>query len=371
MDRVNSVRPVELHRSSFQSSANRAAHHVSDEHTESALLISPEEISNVAQELASLSRRPGGRLSRKGDSADNDFLPSMLEDQADEKLGSLIKQVSANTQRFGNLLNFARGFFPDDSDLMLALLELMRSRKLSELQKKKVKEAIKDLNKFGDSKKIQSGINVGRIAKRFSDAEEGRTLSAKDFRSSYVRFLGDTLPAGFIYQSWINEYGCNNRQCLLAFALSALVADMKANEPGPHFDEFGPLSDKLSDARVLHTLDISLNESFLAFPFRGSMRNKQEIVGEEAIVDLYMTGLIDFENFELVLKKFNRDYMSSLLIKNRTTVIQTLGMVYKRTPGSIYADPLYRDIVIDFISELMTSLSRKEKATGIWNEFYK
>ncbi|KFF67184.1 invasion protein [Pectobacterium brasiliense] len=361
---IRSVGAVELHRLNLQNTANRAPSRVPDDAGEQVPLASlQEEMSNAAQEMADLLSAFGrfSKFGRKNDAADNDFLSSMLEDQADEKLGSLIKQVSANTLRFGNLLNFARGFFPDDSDLMLALLELMRSRKLSELQKKKVKEAIKDLNKFGDSKKIQSGINVGRIAKRFSEIEEARTLSAKDFRSSYVLFLGNPNSAGLIYDHWINEYGCNNRLCLLAFALSALVADMKTNVPGLHFDEFGPLSAKLSDARVLHTLDNSLNENFFEFPFREQMRYQQKIVDEEQIVNLYMTGLVRFDEFKYTLKEFNKYYMSLLLIKQRATVINTLRKTYNDTPGSLYADPEFRNIVLDFISALMTPISAKEK----------
>lgn len=370
---IRSVGAVEFHRLNFQSTGNRVPHNAPDEAAEQVPLASlHEEISNAAQEMADLLSAFGrfSKSGRKNDSADNDFVSSMLEDKADEKLGSLIKQV-AKTRDLSNFLNLARGLFPNDSDLMLALRELMLSRKLSELQKKKIKEAIKDLEKFGDRQKMQSGINVGRLARRFSEAEGNKQLSAKDLRSSYLRFLELDLPAGFIYQDWIDEYGCHNRQRLLAFTLSALVADMKANEPGIHFDEFGPLSAKLSDARVLHTLDHSLSEKFFEFPFRDQMRNQQKIVGEEQIVKLYMTGLIEFDNFKSVLKTFSHEYMSLLLMKQRATVIQTLRNIYNSTPSSLYADPAYRDIVLDFISALMTSLSEKEKNTGIWNEFYK
>lgn len=370
---IRSVGAVELHRLNLQNTANRAPSRVPDDAGEQVPLASlQEEMSNTAQEMADLLSAFGrfSKSGRKNDAADNDFASSMLEDKADEKLDSLIKQV-AKTREFGNILNLARGLFPNDSDLMLALRELLLSRQLSELQKKKIKEAIKDLEKFGESKKMQSGINVGRIAKRFSEAEGDKQLSAKDLRSSYLRFLELDLPAGFIYQDWIDEYGCCNRQRLLAFTLSALVADMKANEPGIHFDEFGPLSAKLSDARVLHTLDNSLSENFFGLPFLEQIRNKQDVVDEEQIVRLYMTGLIDFDNFKPALKTFNNDYMSLLLIKQRAMVIQTLRNIYNDTPSTLYADPAFRDIVLDFISVLMTSLSEKEKNTGIWNDFYK
>ena len=277
----------------------------------------------------------------------------------------------AKLRDLNNLLNFARQLFPDDSDLMLALREMLLSRQLSELQKKKIKEAIADLEKFGDTKKMQSGINVGRLAKRFSDGSGDRPLSAKDLRNSYLNFLELEMPAGFIYKDWIDVYGYQNRTRLLAFTLSALIADMKANEPGIHSSEFGPLSAKLSDARLLHTLDQLLNESFAKFPFRGQMRNNQLMLGEADIVGLYIAGLVDTDEFKLALKEFSKNCMSLLLLKQRSMVIQELRNVYNMTPDFLFVDMLYREVIINHLAVLLSKMLEKEKNTGIWNEYYK
>lgn len=331
-----------------------------------------EEMSNAAEEMANLLSAFGrfSKAGRKNDSSDNDFVSSMLEEQADEKLGTLIKHV-AKLRDLNNLLNFARQLFPDDSDLMLALREMLLSRKLSELQKKKIKEAIADLEKFGDTKKILSGMNVGRLAKRFSEGSGDRPLSAKDLRNSYLDFLELEMPAGFIYKDWIEVYGYQNRTRLLAFTLSALIADMKANEPGIHSSEFGPLSAKLSDARLLHTLDQLLNESFAKFPFRGLMRNNKLILGEADIVRLYMAGLVDTDEFKLELKEFSKKFMSLLMLKQRSMVIQELRNVYNMTPEFLFVDIFYREVIINHLAALLRNMLEKEKNTGIWNEYYK
>lgn len=331
-----------------------------------------EELSNAAEEMADLLSAFGrfSRAGRKNDAADNDYASSMLEDQADEKLSTLVKHVAKGSD-LNNLLNFARQLFPNDSDLMLALREMLLSRKLSELQKKKIKEAIADLEKFNDSKKMQSGINVGRLAKRFSEGTGDKSLSAKDLRNSYLNFLELEMPAGFIYKDWIDVYGCENRTRLLAFTLSALIADMKANEPGIHSSEFGPLSAKLSDARVLNTLDQLLNESFAKFPFLGQMRNTQVALDEADIVELYTMGLVDVEDFKLTLNEFSKNFMSLLMVKQRAMVIQALRNVYNMTPDFLFIDTIYREIIIGHLASLLKKMLEKEKNSGIWNEYYK
>lgn len=323
-----------------------------------------EEISNAAEEMADLLSAFGrfSRAGRKNDAAENDFASSMLEEQADEKLYTLIKIV-AKLRDLNNLLNLARQIFPDDSDLMLALREMLLSRQLSELQKKKIKEAITDLEKFGDTKKMQSGINVGRLAKRFSHGSGARRLSAKDLRNSYLNFIELDMPAGYIYKDWIEVYGYQHRTRLLAFTLSALIADMKANEPGIHSSEFGPLSAKLSDARLLHTLDQLLNENFAKFSFRAQMRNNQMMLGEGDVIGLYVSGLVDTDEFKLVLKEFAKNFMSLLLIKQRSMVIQGLRNVYNMTPEFIFVDKIYQENTINHLAVLLRKMLEREKNT--------
>jgi type III secretion protein W len=369
---IRSVGAVEFNRVDFQKADSRAPQHTEDAAENAPVVNLQEEMNNAAEEMADILSAFGrfSKSGRKNDSAENDFVSSMLEDQADEKLDTLVRQV-AKLRDLNNLLNFARQLFPNDSDLMLALRELLLSRKLSELQKKKIKEAIADLEKFGDRQKMQSGINVGRLAKRFSEGNGNKQLSARDLRNSYLNFLELDMPAGFIYKDWIDVYGCHNRKRLLSFTLSALIADMKANEPGIHFSEFGPLSGKLSDARVLHTLDQSLNESFAGFTFRHQMRKDQVMLEEEDIVNLYMTGLVDAESLKPALQVFSKDFMSLLLLKQRATVIQAIRQIYHLTPGFLFVAPVYHEIVLDSLSSLLSLMQKKEKNTGIWNEYYK
>lgn len=317
----------------------------------------------MAEMMSSFGRftRPNRRNSNSA--AESDFSSSMLEEYADEKLNSLVRQI-AKLENQKSILNFVRGFFPNDSDLMLALREMLLNRKLSELQKKKVKEAIHDMEKFYDRKKIQSGINVGELAKRFKTRDGNRSLSAKDLRRSYLRFLECELPAGYLYHDWIDEFGCDNRKRILAFTLSALITDMKANEPGIHFDEFGLLGAKLSDARVLNTMDQLLNERFSQFRFREQMRNQYCSVSEQDIVGLYLNGIMSVSDFKEKIGQFSDDFFHLLLIKHRVEVLQTLRNIYNITPDYIFCDEALKGGIMNVTAELITLLYRKEKKPG-------
>lgn len=370
---IRSTGGLDLHRVDIRAPANNQVNHAADESAEHAPVVNlQEELNNAAEEMADLLSAFGrfNRTNRKNVNSnnENESFSAILEDHADEKLNSLIKQVS-KLHGQSNILNFARGFFPNDSDLMLALREMLLSRKLSELMKKKVKEAISDLEKFSDRQKMQSGINVGKLARRFSKRGEGKPLSAKDLRSSYLRFLELELPAGFIYQDWIDEFGCSNRKRLLTFTLSALIADMKANEPGIHFDEFGPLSAKLSDARILNTLDNELSESFNSFIFHEQLRNNEgKFISEDDVVGLYMKGLINISDFKPHLSAFSVDYLSLLLVRQRAEVIQALRKVYNMTPDFLFSDVIVKDDVLEMMSSLLTKLCKKERENSVWSE---
>lgn len=361
---IRSVNPVEFNRLDFRQNLNRTVHNSASNNNEMAemtFINLQDEMSYAAEEMADLFSTFGrfGKTGRRNDSAENDFVTSMLEDKADEKLGMIVKKIN-QIKDPTNLINFSRSLFPNDSDLMLALRELLLSRQLSELQKKKVKEAITDLEKFCDRKKMNSGINIGCLAKKFSISKGNIPISAKELRNSYLRFLEIDLPASFIYQDWIDEFGCENRTRLLSFTLTALVSDMKANVPGIHFEEFGALSSKLSDARILHTIDQLLIKSFRQLSFNEKIKDDNGKLAESSILGLFMVGLIDSHNFESKFLSFNCNYMSSLLMSQKAEAVQTLRNVYNDTPSFLYADVQCHCFIQEFMSSLMLSIYEKE-----------
>lgn len=359
---IRSVNPVDYNRLYFRQATTRNnSLHKTKNISDTTIIDLQDEMNIATEEMAELFSSFGrfSKFGRKNDHVENDYVSSMLEDRAEEKLSIIIKNIN-KLKNSTNALNFFRSLFPNDSDLMLALRELLVRDQLSELQKRRIKDTISDLERFSDSKKINSGMNIGHLAKRYSRRKNSNSLSAKDLRNSYLRFLELDIPASFIYKDWIDEYGSENRTRLLVFTLAALIADMKASMPGIHFQEFGTLSAKLSDARILHTLDNTLFENFYTLSFYERLRNVDGPVPEYEIIDLFMVGLINHECFEKKLTEFSHQYMSSLLVKQRATAIQILRNIYNITPEFLYAEPYCRIFIQDYMSSLMLSIFEKE-----------
>jgi len=331
-----------------------------------------EELSDASEEMADLVSALGrfSKNIKKVEDANNDLVIAILEDQAEEKINLLIKEVP-NFRSSKQLIEYARSLFPDDCDLMMALRELLLSKKLTELQKKKVQEAISDLEKSIDNNMVRSCTNMGHIARRYATREGATPLTAKELRNTYLRFISSQLPATLIYHDWIDLYGCENRKRILAFTMSSLVADIKANEPGINIREFGDLSTNLSSARALNTLDEQLIENFMALPFLSNLQNKNTAVNEEHIIKLYMSGLIDFNDFKKTFESFTKDFMSTLLVRHKATAMQCIRNVYNLTPDSLYSNESLQQYLVDYVSSLMTLLTDKERHTGVWNEYYK
>ncbi|EKS5988132.1 type III secretion system gatekeeper subunit SctW [Salmonella enterica] len=298
---------------------------------------------------------------------DGDYLSSVLEEEVDEKMEMLIKYVSHLKGDSEHIISYARRFFHNDIDLILVLREMLLSKKLSIIQKKKIQEAIIELERFADCDKVRSGINIGKVAKFYNKGTN--LLSAMELRECYLQFLEFDLPISFIYQYWIDNYGVENRYRLLAFIMSALIADIKANEPGIHCAEFGPLATSILNVRILQTLDEKLISNITRLVFYKQIRDNIELVPEGQIIKLYMSGVLNNE-FDENLKIFTKHYLSFLLLRQKGTVFQILKNIYNLTPGVIFPDKTYQQDTLDCLTLILNSLYNKERKVGIFSEYY-
>lgn len=316
------------------------------------------EIMNSSEEMADLISSLSRSLKsiKKKNDIENDFASLILEDDVEEKLNVLIKKVPTFANK-DQLLSFARSSFPDDYDLMACLRELLYSRQLSELQKKKVKEAITDLEKFTDKKKLQSGMNIGKLAKHFSLKNEGgHELTPKDLRNSYLRFISTELPASLLYLNWVEEYGAENRARLLAFTLCSLIFDIKSSQPGIQYSEFGFLSSKLSESRMIHTMDDELITCLSEFSAYKGVEALDVNKYSETVIKLYLSGLYDVSEFATNYIDFNKRYHKFNLKKSKGLMLQKLYKVYNSTPDCLFFNGDIRENLHTFILSVMTGL---------------
>ncbi|HBA9513339.1 TPA: invasion protein [Escherichia coli] len=333
-----------------------------------------EVMENASEELAdivsSFGRSGKNNKSKIDDEGDKDYLSCVLDENCEEKFEILIQQISRLHGGKDQIILCARRFFPDYIDLIMILREMLLSRKLSLLQKKKVQEAVYELERFTGTNKLKSAANIGVCAKKFNIEGGIYSLSFKELRDCYLQFLEIDLPPGYIYRYWIEKYGANKRRYLLSFIMNALIADIKSTEPGVQCNEFGPLGTSLLNIRILQTIDQRLVKNFLGLDFFEQIRFNQQVISEEYIVKLYLSGILDLD-LRKTVADFSADYLYGLLIRQRAAVMQLLKNSYYLTPDSMYIDQTHRENTLDFMTSVITEIYKKEKNTGIFNEYYK
>ncbi len=160
-----------------------------------------------------------------------------------------------------DLLRQARALFPDDSDLVLVLREMLRRYKSDEIKRQRIQEALLQIEERANPRALRAGINCALKAKLFGKM---LSLSPTLLRASYRRFLENSAGEVAVYEEWIASYGYQRRSSILDFVETALLTDVDAQDPSCSSLEFGHLLSKLTQLKVLRSADIVFIKKLLA-----------------------------------------------------------------------------------------------------------
>ncbi|WP_119712064.1 HrpJ domain-containing protein [Arsenophonus endosymbiont of Aleurodicus floccissimus] len=116
----------------------------------------------------------------------------ILEDNADRKLATVIKLLNNQKNKLADILALLRQFFPDDSDFVSVLKELLRRRYFSASLAIEVEAEINSLCQDTNqrAKANRAGINIALKAKQFSYQT---ALSAMKLRQLYRDFISQDI----------------------------------------------------------------------------------------------------------------------------------------------------------------------------------
>ncbi|AZC51701.1 hypothetical protein C4K35_4122 [Pseudomonas chlororaphis subsp. piscium] len=173
-----------------------------------------------------------------------DVIPKAQQIQALAKLGE---------RSIEWLLAQARGLFPDDSDLVLVLRELLRAKVMADATRQRLEALLQQVLVQSPPKRLKAGINSALKAKMFGKA---LALRAALMRDTYRSFLESDSGAAESYEDWISIYGYQHRGSVLEFIEAALLTDIDAQDPSCSRDEFGQLLKKLGDLKRLRSVDV-------------------------------------------------------------------------------------------------------------------
>lgn len=295
-----------------------------------------------------------GRLrvsERKGRRSDE--LERILDTDAEEKLedlGALMGRLGGDRNidqiDFATLLREAGARFRDASDLLLALRELRRRRRIAGQKVDVIEQAIEEVLVTGDAKLIKAGINSALKAKVFGARLQLDPRRLRELYRQFLQFEGSYLV---VYEDWIAQFGAHRRKRILDYVSGALTYDMQSLDPSSRCPvEFGPLLGTLHHVRMLSSTD-----EFLVARFVDNALARNCGVTEERALTMLLGGLLTPFSVADVLNRAIGDLLKSMTAECRSQMLQLALRAFLNVPVSLYPDPTARRAVIDVLEDLM------------------
>lgn len=237
---------------------------VVDDESPAALL---QRFSNATDEMSAAMAQFRSRrdYEKKSGAAGEGSFDQVLDEEVQPKFDKLVKILKgAEGSNIENLLRHARSLFPDESDLVLVLREMLRRRDLDEVVRKRLKKLLSQVEKEADPKRLKAGINVALKARLF-----GKTLmmSPAIMRESYRGFLASDEHEIDLYQEWISTYGLEKRGIVVNFMEDAVLADIDSADPSCSYIEFGYLLGRLGQVKIIRSCDVLFVQKMLSDNF--------------------------------------------------------------------------------------------------------
>jgi len=212
---------------------------------------------DMSEVLAQFQRRA---RAEKSSSRATDPFERILEEESEPKTDSLYVIAKAPDISKQGFLDFARSLFPDASDFVLVLRELIRRRRASGVAAAQFEEMLEEVWQNTDPKLCQAGLNVGLKARLYSKKME---VSPQTLRDTYREFLISDEGELFQYENWIEQYGSRRRNLVTEFVETSLLHDIQSHDPSCSRLEFGALLGHVVKLKKLQAADLGFLQVFL------------------------------------------------------------------------------------------------------------
>lgn len=274
----------------------------------------------------------------------SDSFERVLEDDSLPKAKQIIKVAKLYGVSAEELLRQARGLFPDDSDLVLVLRELLRRRQLDEIVRKKLQLLLKTVEEQADPKLLKAGINCALKARLF-----GKTLALKPglLRASYRQFIQNDAPEIEVYSDWISSYGYKHRLIVLDFIEGALLTDIDSQDASCSNIEFGYLLGRLSQLKLLRSADLLFIGALLS---DSSIRRFNE--DESSWILLMLSLLQNAQDVDALLADTVGSKAVLMGHKEHACLLQVLYMACKSLPSSLFYEECWQEELLEALRRM-------------------
>ncbi|WP_324606825.1 YopN/LcrE/InvE/MxiC type III secretion system gatekeeper [Chromobacterium haemolyticum] len=283
-----------------------------------------------------------------------DSFERVLDEEAQPKAQQIVNVAKSHGISAEELLRQARSLFPDDSDLVLVLRELLRRRQLDEVVRKRLQALLKQVEDQAEAKPLKAGINCALKARLFGKA---LSLSPGLLRASYRQFLESEAAEAEIYADWVGSYGYQRRAVVLDFIEGALLADIDSLDASCSRLEFGNLLGRLSQLKLLRSADAL---------FVGRMLSNPQVCAfnpSEADWLLFLLSLLQQpQQLDGLLAETVGDTALLSRHSEHSTLLQALYQACKAPPPQLFVDERWLDALQEEFRRLAAIAYRHELA---------
>lgn len=284
---------------------------------------------------------------KKADGAAESSFERVLDEDVQPKVSKLLQALKGGDGAgIDNLLRQAYALFPDESDLVLVLREMLRRRNLDEITRKRLKTMLSHVEKHAEPKRLKAGINVALKARLLGKALK---MSPALLRESYRGFLVSDESESEVYQTWISAYGVAKRSIVVDFMEDALLSDIDATDPSCSNVEFYALQSRIGQIKRIRSSDILFVEGLLA------NAQVREVDEKEETWLLLLFGLIEpVDDLGELLKQSVGDYFRLSARKLRATLLQIIYWHCKKLPQEIFFSRESRESLLASFESLLS-----------------
>ncbi|AIP66389.1 SctW family type III secretion system gatekeeper subunit BsaP [Burkholderia thailandensis] len=316
------------------------------------------QLAGVDEEAANAAAQFGRFRASERKGRRSDDLERILDTDADEKLDELAALLGGRASRgrvdLATLLRDARERFRDESDLLLALRELRRRRRLDGESVDVVERAIDELLAGDGNKRIKAGINAALKAKVFGARMQLDPCRLRELYRQFLEFDGSHLV---VYEDWIEQFGASRRKRILDYVSAALSYDMQSHDPSCGCAaEFGPLLGTLHRARMLASAD----ELFVGRLLDDALARDCGLTEERALATMLGGLQRPFSVADVLLRALG-DLLEPLSAARRSQLLQLALRAFAGVPIALYGDADARRAALGAIEALIGATYARER----------
>ncbi|HDL6964079.1 TPA: type III secretion system gatekeeper subunit SctW [Yersinia enterocolitica] len=277
----------------------------------------------------------------------------ILEEDAESKTDRILQTTQNPKVELHVLVDFIRKLFPDESDLVQVLRELISRKKIDKVAKKKLEEILLQIEKQSDPKFIKSGINCALKAQLFG---KKLALNPKILRASYREFLLSDSSAVEVYIDWISNYGYKKRQSILEFIEGSLLSDINSLDASCSTIEFGLFLQKLCHLQLLQAAERLFLRYVISSVGVSKLNDKEELLLYFLISLLKKPESIDVVLAEVLQKTYKKASRKEIL-----ALLLTLYRGLQKLPISLFLQEDSLQYILEYMRNIIKNNYVNEK----------